>query len=529
MESCHGSKRLTGIIGWVLLLAPACEEHSDKRSEEIATKPGHDAGASAVLDASDGEELPERTNEAGARMTEGPEADDAGPDEVRVVFETDPCSPEVSDDDGNCIECRDEQNCAVERCMQTTCEKRTCGVAIPVDAGTLCSTGICDSAGLCVGTQIINNFEHACALRSDGLVWCWGESADGVLGDGKASQDETCVRVVGAESTTEEYKEVKEEYDCAKTPVQPKGLEDVAELQGERDGYCALKRDGTLWCWGDLGMKLSDPACEEAVGSRRALCPTPVKIADDVSSFAYHRMIALRDGGLLRWGVNFNNTGEDTLEPAWAPICFGAPAASEPTCADQIDFAEIGALSAIRELGVARLNAGSSHACAVLKDGRVACWGSNNRNQLGCGGQEVEGCGETSTPVFVSGIDEAVDLASGREHTCALMRDGHVRCWGFGANGELGDGVNRRTDVPVQVADVDDAVALTSDKWSTSCVLKQNGNAACWGGGDFRPVDRGVTDALSVLRRCVMDAEQRVYCDDDGQTREIPIPALTAD
>jgi alpha-tubulin suppressor-like RCC1 family protein len=87
--------------------------------------------------------------------------------------------------------------------------------------------------------------------------------------------------------------------------------------------------------------------------------------------------------------------------------------------------------------GVTKLSAGSSHMCAVKGDRTVWCWGANGTNgQLGDGSYV-----QKSTPVMVPGITNAIDVGAGEIHTCALLDDGSVTCWGFGGHGELADGI----------------------------------------------------------------------------------------
>jgi hypothetical protein len=69
--------------------------------------------------------------------------------------------------------------------------------------------------------------------------------------------------------------------------------------------------------------------------------------------------------------------------------------------------------------------AGTSHSCALLGDGTVSCWGSNGTGQLGDGTQT-----DRLTPVQVVGLTDAVAIAAGSNHSCALHGDGTVSCWG---------------------------------------------------------------------------------------------------
>src|SRR5579863_8882115 len=83
-----------------------------------------------------------------------------------------------------------------------------------------------------------------------------------------------------------------------------------------------------------------------------------------------------------------------------------------------------------------RLSAGSNHTCAVLDDGSVRCWGTNADGQLGDGTITTT----PKTAVKASGLAYVVSVAAGARHTCALRADGFVWCWGADGAGQLGNG-----------------------------------------------------------------------------------------
>ena len=96
---------------------------------------------------------------------------------------------------------------------------------------------------------------------------------------------------------------------------------------------------------------------------------------------------------------------------------------------------------------VTRLSADAFHACHVVNDGTVRCWGDNGFGQLGDGTTT-----NRPTPVPVNGLTAAVAIAAGRVHTCALLGDGTARCWGANGSGQLGDGATTSSLTPVAVS-----------------------------------------------------------------------------
>jgi len=91
---------------------------------------------------------------------------------------------------------------------------------------------------------------------------------------------------------------------------------------------------------------------------------------------------------------------------------------------------------------------GGCHTCAVLTGGTIKCWGYNSSGQLGDGSWD----NDSNVPVQVSGIGDGEEIAAGHNHTCAVLADGSVQCWGDREHGQLGDGSYQNiSTVPVPV------------------------------------------------------------------------------
>ena len=95
------------------------------------------------------------------------------------------------------------------------------------------------------------------------------------------------------------------------------------------------------------------------------------------------------------------------------------------------------------------ISADNEHTCALLQNGTVKCWGDNRDGELGNGGIGTY----QKTPVTVEEISTATGIATGYEHTCALLQNGSVKCWGNNGNGELGNGNNTDASIPVTTVD----------------------------------------------------------------------------
>jgi len=125
------------------------------------------------------------------------------------------------------------------------------------------------------------------------------------------------------------------------------------------------------------------------------------------------------------------------------------------------------------------VSAGFRQTCALLNNNTVNCWGLNSSGQLGDGTTV-----DKSTPVTVSGISTAtsVSVGGGSEegHSCSLLSNNSVKCWGNNGYGQLGDGTTTDRSTPVLVSGISTAIAISAG-FRHTCALLSDSTVQCWG------------------------------------------------
>lgn len=140
-----------------------------------------------------------------------------------------------------------------------------------------------------------------------------------------------------------------------------------------------------------------------------------------------------------------------------------------------------------------RIAAGTDHTCAIARDGSVRCWGENSSGQLGDGTTN-----STSTPVAASGLRQVAALTAGGAHTCALTQAGAVWCWGANGTGQLGNGTTMDSAVPVRVSGLTSEALAISTSETHTCALLSDRSVECWGDNGSGQLGTGDTKSSNV-------------------------------
>jgi len=150
-------------------------------------------------------------------------------------------------------------------------------------------------------------------------------------------------------------------------------------------------------------------------------------------------------------------------------------------------------------LGVKHLATGGypGHACAAMTDGSVRCWGANGSGQAGSDPAKAK---ELNQPVKVDGLTDVTMVAATGGTSCALIKDGTVKCWGSNTIGQLGRGGivdSNPNPVPGLVVGVKDATFIAGGSGGTFCAIVAGGEIECWGDNSYGELGSGSLSTYS--------------------------------
>ena len=138
---------------------------------------------------------------------------------------------------------------------------------------------------------------------------------------------------------------------------------------------------------------------------------------------------------------------------------------------------------------VTQVSVGYQHTCALISNGHVYCWGADQFGEIGNGTEHVNA---VTKPVEVSGLDDATQVAGGLDDTCALLATGHVDCWGMNRYAQTGDETESEVvSTPTPVKGIEHATHVAVG-WEFACALLTEGHVKCWGDNAFGSIGAGI-------------------------------------
>ena len=395
------------------------------------------------------------------------------------------------------------------------------------------------------------HWQHACAVRTDGSLVCWGSNTSGQLGDGTlinrpqptpvpdvqnvvtvtTGLSHTCAMMAGAISCwgSNSQGQLGSNNGGATAPVTapllvPIVTDPIAIAAGAQH-TCAVRLNGQVLCWGQ------NSTGQLGEGSMSSLAePVPVTNLSGgrlVAAGATFSCAVTGDGAVFCWGDDHDGqlgTGHDvvqtrpvivpgradgiaaggahtcavgrgaTADSADAFVCWGSDQAGQLGDNGDDDRAQPGPIEL--PLAPRAIAAGALHSCAVDSSAALWCWGRGSSGQLGPGHLV-----DTPFPVQVAlptGTSAAVAPAAGDAHSCVLVSpaDGlgdEILCFGDNSHGQLGDGTltGRATPAAAPLGAAGTRASAVVAGGAHTCALDVDGQIWCWGRGDSGQIGDG--------------------------------------
>jgi alpha-tubulin suppressor-like RCC1 family protein len=300
---------------------------------------------------------------------------------------------------------------------------------------------------------------HACAWTDTGKIKCWGDNSLGQLGYGD--------KVARPKSPSSALDEVDVGAGFAATRMAL--------------GYghtCALSATA-LRCWGSNAEgELGAGSAEQNIGDQ------PGEMGGTLADTSVGGAVARASAGqnITCMVANEGKVG-----------CYGPASVLGVSANDGRDKGKLGANAATLDLGgkAKSIASGDAHACALLEDGNVKCWGQNTDGQLGHDGLAQGVATPLSADLAPVGVGAKVlAIAAGGATTCVIVEGGLVKCWGRNTNGQLGIG-SRAPDSAAASVDKRAPFLVKGQRavelavgGNHVCAYVEGGNLYCWGAND---------------------------------------------
>lgn len=296
---------------------------------------------------------------------------------------------------------------------------------------------------------------NTCAIEANQKVYCWGSNISRQLGIGTNN------------------------LSYALQPIPVNALNGVpVGISTGYDSACAMLTFGTMRCWGNntngaLGTANSG---KNASSAQTAAALTGAWVAPSNQGTG-QRHICFRDNnktvkcqGLGASGQLGNATNANSAAPVQTAVITGASAA----------------------LSAEQVVSGLNHSCALMENRNVKCWGANNVRQLGTPANEAPNVNQPQdVPNLANDVEQ---IASSVDHSCAQRANGDVHCWGANSFGQIGDGTISPFKGATRVDDLSGNAKEVSTGIAHSCALMTNGTVRCWGANNYGQLGTGNTD-----------------------------------
>ena len=351
-------------------------------------------------------------------------------------------------------------------------------------------TAIAMPTGRTVSKLGVGN-SHTCVILDNASMTCWGDNGQGQL---------------GIESNAGNKANIGDQANEMGTNLLITNLGTGRTSTAVNAGYlttCAVLDNNTTKCWGynNAGQLGQGNPADASVGAASGSMGDPLVPVQPATGRTITAVVAslanicfrTDDGNGFCYGDN--NYGR---------LGLGAPA----NAGDDVN--EMGQNLNVTNLGngnlVSKLTVGFAHSCAILTTGKVKCWGRNNVGQLGLGdivNRKTDAQMGDNLPFVNLGTNRtAVDITAGMYHTCALLDNNAVKCWGYNLYGQLGyENTTNKGTATSQMGDALGSIDLGTGKTATqivagsyyTCAILNDATVKCWGRNNTGQLGLGST------------------------------------
>lgn len=374
----------------------------------------------------------------------------------------------------------------------------------PLEAGESCQRDgvcgedlLCSPGGVCEQLcfeQVTAGHNTGCVLTCNGRAYCWGANSDGELG---ADSDETSIGHPTSVYGDHRFAQLSSFNDqtCAldedgaiwcwgsghgTAPTRISDIDDAIDLDIGFDNTCAVVDGGDVYCWGSAEAGILGDDVDE-------YSSTPVHIqgladVQSVSVGSFHACALVGDGTIRCWGMGeYGRLGDGSEDDSTQPV--------QVVGIDDADD----------------VLAASQHTCAISTDGTLRCWGRNHAGQLGNGvntGNTEDDLifgdgGPYETSPVVPDVDDVVAVAASNWSTCAATLEGYAYCWGSNIDDQLGRETTSVYDsTPGRVEELENAIGVAAGLLH-SCAIRDGEIPVCWGTNDYNNLGDGRGGSIS--------------------------------
>ncbi|MEA9357786.1 hypothetical protein SHI21_16260 [Bacteriovorax sp. PP10] len=368
-----------------------------------------------------------------------------------------------------------------------------------------------DTSGVLSGKTMVEVYarsENTCAVDSNSIIYCWGNGEYGQLGDGG---------VLDANRKSSVPVLIDMTLLAGKT---------IKQFVNKGPASCVLASDDNAYCWGiNLVGTLGEGSGNVDVNGNYINSTSPVQVQMPGAltikklgeSFGGANCALASDDNVYCWGYggfrisNLANRDTPAIESigvsgtikslymgeynacaittsdvgyCWGRGATGAIGNNNISNQDAALVTPVGSLAA----GFKSFTVGSKTVCAIALDDKIYCWGQGTNGQLGNGANSNS---LVPVPVDMSGVLNnkiITKIQIDYERVCAFATDNEIYCWGLGAAGTIGDGANNSTNVPTLLNKTGNLIgktfnSLEGSDYDSTCAIASDDKVYCWGRG----------------------------------------------